>query len=79
MQLYAWQPGPENHWDRSIFIVAEDEITAKARADAFVAEAIKGNENGFNDYMRWNQEDVGEAAYKLTVAEVGEIITNRNE
>jgi len=81
MQLYAWQPkGPD---EQSFFVMAETQEQAKAAIDAKIASLLaKYADPGYIDedgyYSDFDFAGWGTDYYRLTIANVGEVVMNSN-
>ena len=75
VRLYAFQP--KGHGELSFFVAAETEEKARQSVDAYIA-AHKGKDDGHyvGDY---NTDGWGSDYYMVTVAEIGQVVTNDND
>ncbi len=75
MKLYAWQP--KGHGETSFFVMAENEGQAREFVDKELAN------NGYEYFpetrMKYYAPSWGTDYYELTVADVGQVITNDND
>jgi hypothetical protein len=72
MKLFAWQP--DGHGQQSFFVMAENESQAFSAVEAEI-QRLLSEKDWFSsyDYAGW-----GTDYYKLTIADVGEVIANDN-
>lgn len=74
MKLYAWQP--KGHGETSFFVMAENEADARKYVDAKIAQGWHYQPNVRMDYAA---DGWGTDYYELTVADVGQVVTNDND
>ncbi len=84
MKLYAWQP--KGHGETSFFVMAENEDQAREYVEAEIAKgwyyyADDATEAAYGQLPRndYSTDGWGTKYYTLTVADVGQVITNDND
>lgn len=78
MNLYAFQP--KGHGSFSFFVMAENEGEARRAVDHYVRESIdKSEHDGSYLFTEGECEGWGTDYYVMTVAGVGQVISNAND
>lgn len=80
LKLYAWQP--KGHGETSFFVMAENEEQALEYVEAKIAKGwYEHPEDAIGKNTRYSYEagSWGTDYYELTVADVGQVITNDND
>jgi hypothetical protein len=81
-RLFAWQPN--GHGEKSFFVVAETEEQARAAVEAKISDLLAKSKDGdyFGEDGIYSEIDFsgwGTDYYKLTVADIGEVVMNSND
>ena len=77
MKLYAWQP--QGHGEVSFFVIAESELQAIECVNAEIARRKSLPWLSDGHFLDYDFDGWGTDYYTLTVAEVGQVITNAND